>query len=822
MRYCRERRAKGREQRAESKPSAFHLMLDDAMNFDNVTQRAVLLIKGIVQGVGFRPFIYKLANTHNLKGWVLNSTEGVSIDVEGEDENVKGFIDNIRKKAPPLAVIDSVDVSYLSPAGYTNFIIKPSQEDSSKYMKISPDICICDDCLTEIFDPDDRRYLYPFTNCTNCGPRFTIIEGIPYDREKTTMKAFKMCQFCQSEYDNPTNRRFHAQPNACPDCGPHVYLESLEGKIECHDPIKKAIELMSQGKIIAIKGLGGFHLACDAENDDAVRLLRIRKRRSLKPFAIMCKDVETIRRFCVVDEDEKRLLRSVQRPIVLLEKLPGNFRKQSDTFAPNQIPLNPPLAKGGNMKSLKGEARISEFVAPNNNYLGVMLPYTPLHYLLLDSLMSALVMTSANMSEEPIVIGNDEAKERLAGLTDYFLFHNRDIRMRCDDSVARVYEGQTMIIRRSRGYAPYPVDLDFSMKEILACGAELKNTFCITRDNHAFVSHHIGDLQNSEAYGYYLDSIEHYKMLFRINPEILAYDLHPDYLSTKYALSQTGKKLIGVQHHHAHIASCMAENGLDEKVIGIALDGTGYGIDGNIWGCEFLLADYAGFQRRAHLKYLPMPGGDMVAKEPYRMALSYLYDAYEGDLDSIDTLLLKRIDNKKIAFIKSMIEKNINTPLTSSCGRLFDAVSSLIGVRDVVTYEAQAAIELEMIAEFDVHDRYNYEIIDQKEMLIIDTKRMFQEIIYDLRQGLSKGVISAKFHNTLADFMAVICEEIRKANNGINKVVLSGGVFQNKYLLTNTIKLLKNKGFITYFHNRIPTNDGGISLGQGIIANAQL
>lgn len=753
------------------------------------TTRAKLLIKGIVQGVGFRPFIYNLANTYNLNGWVLNSSEGVYIDIEGDDEDVRDFIENIRKKAPPLAVIDSIDILYLSPANYKSFIIKPSEEDPNKYIKISPDISICDDCLTELFNPNDRRYRYPFINCTNCGPRFTIIEGIPYDRKKTTMKSFKMCQLCQKEYDDPSNRRFHAQPNACPKCGPNVFLENIDERINCEDPIKKAIELLGQGKIIAVKGIGGFHLACDAQNDDVIDLLRKRKKRSLKPFAIMCRDIDKIKQFCIVNEYEEKLLQSVQRPIVLLKKRP--------------------------------ESTISDLVAPNNNYFGVMLPYTPLHYLLLDSHFLALVMTSANITEEPIVIDNDEAKERLAGLADYFLFHNRDIRMRCDDSIARVYEKQTLVIRRSRGYAPYPVDLDFTMKEILACGAELKNTFCLTRDNHAFISHHIGDLQNLIAYNYYLDSIEHYKMLFRIDPQILAYDLHPDYLSTKYAFSQVGKRLIGVQHHHAHIASCMAENSLNEKVIGVAMDGTGYGTDGNIWGCEFLLADYVGFKRYAHLKYLPMPGGDMAVKEPYRMALSYLHNAFDGELDDIDISFINRIDDKKISLIKKMIERNINAPLTSSCGRLFDAVSSLIGIRDIITYEAQSAIELEMVAESDIIDRYDYEITDQKGCLIIDVKKMFCEITSDLKNGLSKGIISAKFHNTVIDFITNICKEI-KTTEGINKVVLSGGVFQNQYLLANTIKSLENNRFKAYFHKKIPTNDGGISLGQCLIANAQL
>jgi len=749
--------------------------------------RARLFVKGIVQGVGFRPFIYGLAGSHSLNGWVLNSTEGVSIEVEGEKESLDSFIEQVCVKAPPLAVIDSIDVEYLSPQNYDCFVIRHSKGDKGKYVKISPDISLCDDCLAELFDPADRRYRYPFINCTNCGPRFTIVKDIPYDRENTTMQSFRMCPLCQAEYEDPTNRRFHAQPNACPVCGPSVTLENLHDKIECGDPINKAIELMIEGKIVAIKGIGGFHLACDASNDTAAKILRERKRRTFKPFAVMSANLDRVKEYCIVSDDESRLLQSIQRPIVLLKKLP--------------------------------EKLISESVAPNNNYVGVMLPYSPLHYVLLDSPLLALVMTSGNISEEPIVVGNNEVKRRLSDLADYFLLHNRDIQMRCDDSVTKVWNGHQVMLRRSRGYAPHPVDLDFSMKEILACGGELKNTFCLTKDNHAFISHHIGDLQNVEACKYYQDSIEYYKKLFRIKPEAIAYDLHPDYLSTRYALEQNDIKLIGVQHHHAHIVSCMAENALNEKIIGVACDGTGYGTDGAIWGCEFMIADQASFQRRGHLKYVPLPGGDVSTKEPYRMAISYLYSIYGDNLFDID-LLFERIGSKKLALIKRMIENQINSPLTSSCGRLFDAVSSLIGVRDDVTYEAQAAIELEMITESGVTDVYGYNIITEDEY-IIDVGEVFRGIVFDLNHEVPKGVISAKFHNTVADFIVSMCEKLRVENN-IDSVALSGGTFQNNYLISEVARRLNEGNFTTYFHKRVPTNDGGISLGQAVIANAQM
>ena len=775
--------------------------------------RAKIHIKGIVQGVGFRPFIYNLAHTNKIVGWVLNSTDGVHIEAEGSAEVVKTFVRDIRPQAPPLAVIDSIEVEYLPPSGYDEFAIRHSTGDESKYIKISPDVCICGDCLSELFDENDRRYRYPFINCTNCGPRYTIIEDIPYDRPKTTMKIFKLCPECQAEYDDPMNRRFHAQPNACPVCGPEVWLADKDGAViaQRDAAIKKTIELLLDGKIIAVKGLGGFHLACDALNEEAVSVLRERKRRVMKPFGIMSFSMEEVKSYCRVNAAEEELLKSVQRPIVLLAKRP--------------------------------DCPIAESVAPNNNYLGVMLPYTPLHYILLRKAESgkpeckekknliALVMTSGNLSEEPIAIDNDEARERLAPLADYFLMHNRDICTRCDDSVAKIEKlpltthhspltNHTVMLRRSRGYAPYPIDVDFEMRQILACGAELKNTFCLTKENHAFLSQHIGDLQNAEAYKYYCDSIEYIKRLFRIEPKIVAYDLHPEYLSTKYALEQENIELVGVQHHHAHAVSCMAEHNLRELVIAVSFDGTGYGLDGTIWGGEFLLATEKDFQRVGHLKYLPLPGGDAAVKEPYRMALSYLYDAYGEDIFNLDIPLVKNIAAKKAALILQMIRQNINSPLTSSCGRLFDAVSALIGIREQVNYEAQAAIELEMLAHRETAESksYSYQIDAANGISIINLQLMFHEIATELQSEFDAGASSAKFHNTVAKFTLDMCENIREEYH-LNKVVLSGGCFQNRYLLSKTVSLLYARDFNPYFQCRVPTNDGGICLGQAVIAN---
>lgn len=764
--------------------------------------RARIVVRGIVQGVGFRPFIYRLANEHDLKGWVLNSTEGVVIEIEGATNGIESFIADIRLKAPPRAVIERVEASFLPPVGYQSFIIQASQEQEDKFVLISPDICICPDCLREVFTPADRRYRYPFINCTNCGPRFTIIKDIPYDRPKTTMSVFPMCPKCEEEYHNPGDRRFHAQPNACSTCGPRVWLAN--GKTANHlgegnEAITMARHFLKRGAIGAVKGIGGFHLACDATNSAAIALLRERKHRVNKPFAIMSLDYETVARYCYVSDAERQLLESPQRPIVLLRR--------------------------------KADSSISPIVAPDNIYLGVMLPYTPLHYLLLEKRDDgtdtlALVMTSGNMSEEPIAIGNEEALERLRTLADAFLLHDRDIHVRCDDSVTRVFEGKEAMIRRSRSYAPFPVRLSFLMKQILACGAELKNTFCLARDNYAFLSQHIGDMENLETLNSFVSGIEHYKKLFRISPEVIAYDLHPEYLATKYTLElRCNHQLSGevqfvpVQHHHAHIASCLAENGVTEPVIGVAFDGTGYGEDGQIWGGEFLVADFKQFERRAHLKYVVLPGGESAIRKPYRMAISHLYHLPRTLTSGLN--LFERIDPVELEIVKRQIEARINSPLTSSCGRFFDAVSSLLGICDVITYEAEAAIRLEMLADNSIEESYSWTVPRGRFPLAIDVSPLLCGIIQELKAGVPTAVISAKFHNTVARMVTEVCSLIRE-RDGLNKVALSGGVFQNIYLLKRTLDYLRRKGFEPYIHHQVPCNDGGIALGQAVIANAKV
>ncbi len=761
----------------------------------------MIVVRGIVQGVGFRPFIYRLANEHDLKGWVLNSTERVVIEIEGATNGIESFIADIRLKAPPRAVIERVEASFLPPVGYQSFIIQASQEQEDKFVLISPDICICPDCLREVFTPSDRRYRYPFINCTNCGPRFTIIKDIPYDRPKTTMSVFPMCPKCEKEYHNPGDRRFHAQPNACPTCGPCVWLTN--GKTANHlaggnEAITMARRFLKRGAIVAVKGIGGFHLACDAASSVAIALLRERKHRVNKPFAIMSLDCETVARYCYVSNAERQLLESPQRPIVLLRR--------------------------------KADSSISPIVAPDNAYLGVMLPYTPLHYLLLEKRDDetdtlALVMTSGNMSEEPIAIGNEEALERLRTLVDAFLLHDRDIHVRCDDSVTRVFEGKEAIIRRSRSYAPFPVRVSFPMKQILACGAELKNTFCLARDNYAFLSQHIGDMENLETLNSFVSGIDHYEKLFRISPEVIAYDLHPEYLATKYALELKGNRqlsrevqFVPVQHHHAHIASCLAENGVTEPVIGVAFDGTGYGEDGQIWGGEFLVADFKQFERRAHLKYVVLPGGESAIRKPYRMAISHLYHLPRTLTSGLN--LFERIDPVELEIVKRQIEARINSPLTSSCGRFFDAVSSLLGICDVITYEAEAAIRLEMLADNSIEESYSCPLPRGRFPLAIDVSPLLCGIIQDLKAGVPTAVISAKFHNTVAWMVTEVCSLIRE-RDGLNKVALSGGVFQNIYFLKRTLDYLRRKCFEPYIHHQVPCNDGGIALGQAVIANAK-
>ncbi len=767
---------------------------------------ARIRITGIVQGVGFRPFVYNLALRMNLAGWVNNTSAGVDIHVEGEEENVKSFIEKLSSEKPSLAVIDSVSVKEVSPENFTTFDIQHSTPIEGAFQPISPDVAICDDCLRELFDPNDRRYHYPFINCTNCGPRLTIIKDIPYDRPKTTMAGFELCPDCLREYQDPTDRRFHAQPAACEKCGPKVWLE-ISSKFQVSgfeapeggDAIQEARQLLAAGKIIAIKGLGGFHLACDATNSKAVSELRARKLRVDKPFALMMPDMKTIEQHCFVNDDERELLQSSARPIVLLRRKP--------------------------------ESNIVEEVSPKNNWLGVMLPYTPLHYLLFfDSLHNSsfilhpLVLTSGNLSEEPIATDNDDARERLSKLADAFLMHNRDIHIRCDDSVVRAFSEQSPItncpspniypIRRSRGYAPFPVKLLKEAPQVLATGSELKNTFCITNGNYAFLSHHIGDMENYETLKSFEQGVEHFEKLFRVKPVAIAHDLHPNYLATRYALERAEREnipTIAVQHHHAHIAACMAEHGLDEPVIGVSFDGTGYGEDGAIWGGEVLIADYNGYQRAAHLEYFPLPGGDAAIKRPARTALALLW-SLGLDWDE-DLAPVKEFCAQDLNILRNQLEKKINAPLTSSMGRLFDAAAALTGVRQKVNYEGQAAIEFEALADSFDERGYPFDM----ENGAIRAGDALRALIHDARAGISPSRISARFHLGLTESVLQVAKKVR-AETSLQSVVLSGGVWQNVTLLRITLPLLQKEGFKTYIHRAVPANDGGLSLGQAVVA----
>jgi hydrogenase maturation protein HypF len=751
---------------------------------------AIISVRGVVQGVGFRPFIYRLAQQHDLKGWVRNTSGNVEIGVEGNEAEINHFLKELESKAPPMARIESVEVSFSPPQGYDDFIIKESLSREGHYQLVSPDIATCPECKEEIFSATDRRYGYAFTNCTNCGPRFTIIEDIPYDRPKTTMRSFKMCPLCQREYDDPLDRRFHAQPNACPVCGPKLEMVDNEGKaVESEDVISAANRWLKEGRILAVKGLGGFQLACDATDEDAVTELRKRKRRPSKPLAVMMGTINEVEKHCLVSEEERELLESPQAPIVLLRWKEGS--------------------------------NITKAVAPKLKYLGVMLPYTPLHHLLLKEVGRPLVMTSGNLSEEPIAKDNDEALRRLKDIADYFLLHNRDIYARYDDSVYMVEEGKARALRRARGYAPYPIFLPFKARQILACGAEDKNTFCLTRDEHAFLSQHIGDMENAETLEHFENTIKLYEKLFRIEPEIIAYDLHPEYLATKYAMeagSGTNVKLVPVQHHHAHIVSCLVENNIKGLVIGVAFDGTGYGPDGTIWGGEFLLADYKGFKRVGHFEYVPLVGGAAAIKKPYRMALSYLYTLFGEDFD-LGGLPLGAVNPAEVEVIKQQLKKKINSPLTSSAGRLFDAVSALLGVRGKIDYEAQAAIELEMLAADDRKAKaYPFVINVEEGKGVVGLRELWSALVSDVRDKTAAPLISLKFHKTIAEIAAEMCRLISK-DTGIKQVALSGGVFQNRLLLRLTTAALKREGFEVITHRLVPPNDGGLSLGQAVIAN---
>jgi hydrogenase maturation protein HypF len=743
---------------------------------------------GIVQGVGFRPYVYRLASQLHLSGLITNTAAGVSIEVQGPSEAVEAFLARLPVELPPLAHITEVAVRDLPCDHHREFRILASRAGEERRALISPDVAVCRDCRRELFDPTDRRYRYPFINCTNCGPRFTIVRDIPYDRARTSMARFRMCPACQREYDDPANRRFHAQPNACWECGPHVELwDTLGQRVAASDPITEAVARLEAGAIVAVKGLGGFHLAADATNQAAVDRLRERKRRVGKPFAIMARDVESIEQFCHLDEFGRALLLSPERPVVLLPK--------------------------------RHPHPIAESVAPLIRDLGVFLPYTPLHHLLLaDGGFLALVMTSGNLSEEPIAIDNQEAVTRLAGLADFFLVHNRDILLRCDDSVVRPTGEQARQWRRSRGYVPVPVFLRDELPPVLAVGGELKNTVCLIKGRHAFLSQHIGDLENLEAYRFFEEAVQHLKRILEVEPQLVAYDLHPDYFATRWALAQTGIERVGVQHHHAHIASCMAENHLEGKVIGLALDGTGYGTDGNIWGGEALLADYAGFERAAHFAYVRMPGGAAAIQEPWRMAVSYLAEHFGAAFLDFRIPFVAQLDRRRVEVLLRMIERGVNSPLTSSCGRLFDAVAALVGVRQRVTYEAQVAIELEMAIEASDEDvAYPFALVPKGRGWLIDTRPLFEVLVDDLREGLAAGAISRRFHNGLVEVFTRLAGLLRERTR-LNRVCLSGGTFQNAYLLEQLCARLGTNGFEVFTQAEVPAGDGGLSLGQAVVA----
>lgn len=753
-------------------------------------------IKGIVQGVGFRPFVYNLAVKYGLKGWCLNDSEGVVIEVEGDPD--AAFMDEIKNSPPPLARIESIAVEKVAGnGGYSGFAIRESMSIEGRSVLVSPDVAVCDDCLSEMLDPSDRRYLYPFINCTNCGPRYSIVRDIPYDRPKTTMSPFKMCPQCESEYRDPADRRFHAQPDACASCGPKAWLHGKPDAGLNFEAISKAQRLLKEGAVLAIKGLGGFHLACDAENPKAVAKLRGRKRRSLKkrlqsnkPFALMAPDIEAVRAFCEVSKEEEKALLERQRPIVLLEKK-------------------------------KGQRIISDAVAPGNRRFGVMLPYTPLHRLLFhpEGVFNALVMTSGNISDEPIVIENDEALKKLSSIADFFLLHDRGIYMRVDDSILRVDGKAKRLVRRARGFVPDVIPLNEEMEEVFATGGLLKNTFCITKGKNAIVSQHIGDLENFEAMEFYKETFRNLSNTFRTYPKIVAHDLHPDYLSTAFAIEYAqehdipANRVIAVQHHHAHIAGAMAEHGLKDDVIGVSFDGTGFGTDGHIWGGEFLIASRKDFKRAAHLEYAYLPGGDMAAKEPWRMAISYLMEA--GGVDSVNGFR-ERIGSSKTAVVEEMIRKGINSPYTSSMGRLFDAVASMIGLRDEITFEAEAAIELESIADRTETGSYPFEI-NGSEPIEINAAPLIRAIVNDTNKGVLKETIAGRFHNAIADMTLTVCTKLRD-NSGINDIVLTGGVFQNSLLTKLATVRLGKAGFKVYMQEKVPSNDGGISLGQAVVA----
>ncbi len=762
-----------------------------------VTQRIRIVLRGAVQGVGFRPFVYRLASEMALPGWVLNTPQGVFIEVEGEEGDLHSFLFRLQSEKPAPSSIQSLEFSFLDPVSYGGFEIRSSELDGITSTLILPDIATCPDCLSEIFDPDSRRYRYPFTNCTHCGPRFTIIESLPYDRSNTSMKSFQMCPDCLKEYENPNDRRFHAQPNACPTCGPSLQLWGPSGSMLSRDgaALMDAVEAIRIGQIVAIKGLGGFHLVADARNAQVVEALRFRKHREEKPFALMYPSLESVEEDCNISRLEARLLNSPESPIVLLERKTNTAR----------LP-------------------IAATVAPLNPYLGVMLPYTPLHHILMKELDFPVIATSGNLSEEPICIEEHEALTRLSGIADLFLVHNRPIVRHVDDSILRVTMQRELVLRRARGYAPLPLNYEGLPSNILAVGGHLKNTIAITAGNNVFISQHVGDLENREASEAFHNVILSFRRLYKTTPTYIAADMHPDYISTKYA-RDCGIPLISVQHHYAHVAACMAENELDGRVLGVSWDGTGYGLDGTVWGGEFLLTNETGFTRAASFRKFRLPGSAVAVKEPRRTALGVLFEMMGGQVfDQRNSPPVCFFNNDEISVLSQMLQKGINSPWTTSAGRLFDAVASLTGKRQLINYEGQAAMELEFAIESEnTNQSYPFSISDRSEMgrkareqqpvMTIDWEPLIRAILRDVQDAIPLAMISKKFHNTLVEAIVEISQR-----TGEKRVVLTGGCFQNRVLVERAVQRLREEGFRPYWNQRIPPNDGGIALGQVVAA----
>jgi len=765
------------------------------MNVDG--RRARVRVTGTVQGVGFRPYVYRLAGELSLGGFVLNDAHGVLIEVEGSAAVVDRFLERLPSEAPPLAVLERVVVEERSASGDAEFAIRESVGGETPDAPVTPDSATCEDCLRELFDRTDRRFRYPFINCTNCGPRFTIVRGVPYDRPLTTMASFTMCAACRAEYEDPADRRFHAQPNACPECGPSVRLIGLS--TGASDPLSATVTALASGAIVAIKGIGGYHLACLAADQRAVAALRARKHREDKPFALMAPSVAAAESLVSLGPWARALMTGPERPIVLAPRLPS--------------------------------APVAESVAPGAPELGVMLPYSPLHHLLVTDVGETLVMTSANVSDEPIAYRDDDALERLRGIADLFLVHDRPIQTRTDDSVVRaVPKAATTerhpiitVLRRSRGYVPSALSLPGAgaPRPLLACGAELKNTFCLARGTRAWVSHHIGDLENYETLRSFTDGIEHFGRLFAVEPELVAHDLHPEYLSTKYALDLDGVELIAVQHHHAHLAACLAEYGEAGPALGAIFDGTGYGPDGTVWGGELLLGDVRSFRRVGSLLPVALPGGERAIRQPWRMACSWLSAAIDGEPD-LPASLAPRVDRKAWAHVRRLSLTGTAAPATTSMGRLFDAIAALAGIRAEVNYEGQAAIELE--AASDPNERGSYPIAVRggtDSPLVIDARETILAVAADVRAGEPPGVIARRFHRTIAHASVEACVELAAAH-GIEVVVLSGGVFQSRLLLESVWSALTAAGLRVLVPERLPVNDGGIAYGQAAVAAALL